>query len=140
MTDTAPPKRYRINPWHFVWISVVFSKLFTAVLNTIQSFFWFGKVSSELLIIGAIDALFVPLVVAPIVIYFIKQTSELIKTNVQLQQEYRIVNLQSRLCWSARKNSSSPMTNCGRRWLNDSGPNKRSPGRQSISDHSRERS
>ncbi len=87
MTNTAPPKRYRINPWHFVWISVVFSELFTAVLNTIQSFFWFGKVSSELLIIGAIDALFVPLVVAPIVIYFIKQTSELIKTNEQLQQE-----------------------------------------------------
>jgi PAS domain S-box-containing protein len=87
MTNTAPPKMNPFNPWHFVWISVVFSELFTVALNTLQGFIWFGKVSSELLMIGAIDALFVPLIVAPIIIYFVRHTSELKKTNEQLQQE-----------------------------------------------------
>jgi len=80
-------KKRLINPWHFLWLSVVFSELFTASLNTVQSFIWYGKFSPNLLIIGALDAMFVPLIVAPIVIYFMKYTSELKKFNEQLQQE-----------------------------------------------------
>jgi len=76
-----------INPWHFLWLSIVFSELFTASLSAVQSFIWYGKFSPKLLIIGAIDAMFVPLIVAPIVIYFMKYTSELRKFNEQLQQE-----------------------------------------------------
>jgi len=80
-------KQRLINPWHFLWLSVVFSELFTAFLNTIQSFIWYGKLSPTLLIIGSIDAMFVPLIVAPIVIYYMRYTAELKKFNEQLQQE-----------------------------------------------------
>lgn len=59
-----------MNPWHFLWIAVVLSELFTVVANTIQSYLRWGFLSKDLLLIGAVDALFVPLVVAPIVIYF----------------------------------------------------------------------
>jgi signal transduction histidine kinase/CheY-like chemotaxis protein len=76
-----------MNPWHFVWIAVLFSELFTAVLNTVQSFIWYGTLSADLLMIGAIDALFVPLVVAPVVIYFVRQSSELKSINARLQRE-----------------------------------------------------
>ena len=87
MTQKLLSKQKLINPWHFLWLSVVFSELFTASLNTIQSFIWYGKLSPNLLIIGALDAMFVPLIVAPIVIYFMKYTAELKKFNEQLQQE-----------------------------------------------------
>jgi nitrogen-specific signal transduction histidine kinase/CheY-like chemotaxis protein len=80
-------KQKPINPWHFVWLSVVFSELFTAFMNTVQSFIWYGKFSSDLLMIGAIDGLFVPLIVAPIVFYFTKHAAELKKMNAQLQHE-----------------------------------------------------
>jgi signal transduction histidine kinase/CheY-like chemotaxis protein len=79
-----------INPWHFIWLSVVFSELFTAFLNTVQSFIWYGKFSPNLLAIGALDALFVPLIVAPVVLYFIKYTAELKKINEQLQREIAV--------------------------------------------------
>jgi two-component system cell cycle sensor histidine kinase/response regulator CckA len=87
MTEKNVAKQKQINPWHFIWLSVVFSELFTAFLNTIQSFIWYGKLSSNLLMIGAIDALFIPLIVAPIVMYFIKHTTELKKINERFQQE-----------------------------------------------------
>jgi len=86
MTEKILVKQKRINPWHFIWLSVVVSELFTAFLNTIQSYIWYGKISQNLLIIGALDALFIPLIVAPVVIYFIKHTAELKKINEQLQQ------------------------------------------------------
>ncbi len=80
-------KTKSINPWHIVWIAVVISELFTAFLNTVQSFIWYGKLSPDLLVIGAIDGLIVPLIVAPIVIYFMRHTAELKRINGQLQQE-----------------------------------------------------
>ncbi len=87
MTENILIKQKPFNPWHFVWISIIISELFTAFFNTVQSFLWFGKISPQLLIIGTIDAAFVPLIVAPIVIYFIKQTDKLKNLNKQLQQE-----------------------------------------------------
>jgi signal transduction histidine kinase/ActR/RegA family two-component response regulator len=76
-----------INPLHFVWLAVVMSELLTALLNTVQSFVWYGKWSPDLLMIGAIDGLFVPLIVAPIIIYFMRHTAELKRINEQLQRE-----------------------------------------------------
>jgi PAS domain-containing protein len=90
MTEKNLAKQKQINPWHFIWLSVVFSELFTAFLNTIQSFIWYGKISPDLLMIGALDALFIPLIVAPIVIYFIKHTAELKKINERFQQEIMV--------------------------------------------------
>jgi two-component system cell cycle sensor histidine kinase/response regulator CckA len=72
---------------NFVLLSVVFSELFTAAANTIQSYLWYGAFSPSLLMIGAIDGLFIPLIVAPIVLYYMRYTAELSKMNAQLQQE-----------------------------------------------------
>ncbi len=87
MTYNILIRQKSFNPWHFVWFSVIISELFTAFFNVIQSYLWFGKISPQLLIIGMIDSAFVPLIVAPIVIYFVKQTDELKNLNEQLQQE-----------------------------------------------------
>jgi PAS domain S-box-containing protein len=72
---------------HYVWLAIIFAELFTAVANTIQSFIWYGAFSPTLIMIGTIDALFVSLIVAPIVIYFTKFTAELHEINAQLLLE-----------------------------------------------------
>jgi signal transduction histidine kinase len=82
-------KLKRISPWHYIWISVIFSELITAVLSIVQGKLWWGGVSRETLIIGMVDALVVPLIVATIVIYFIKQATELQRINEQLQEANR---------------------------------------------------
>ena len=87
MNANKPEKPKSINPWHFIWMAVIISELFTALLNTVQSFIWYGRLSPDLLMIGAIDGLFVPLIAAPIVIYFMRHTAELKRINGQLQQQ-----------------------------------------------------
>ncbi len=80
----------QINPWHFVWISVVSSELFSAGLNALQSWLLWGSISIDLLKIGAIDALFVPLIVAPLAIYFVRHTAELRTMNDRLLHEAEV--------------------------------------------------
>jgi PAS domain S-box-containing protein len=77
----------KTNPWHFVWISIVFSELIAAGLNALQSQLLWGRISVDLMKIGAIDALFVPLIVAPFAIYFVRQTTELRTMNGHLRHE-----------------------------------------------------
>jgi diguanylate cyclase (GGDEF)-like protein/PAS domain S-box-containing protein len=76
-----------INPWHYLWIAVIGSEAVTAMMNTMLSLAFWGRVSRELLIIGSIDAFIVPSVVGPIVIYFIRHTSRLTESNEQLKRE-----------------------------------------------------
>jgi signal transduction histidine kinase len=76
----------RINPWHFVWISVVCSEIITFGLNVLQSRLWRDGVSAKTLLIGAVDALVVPLIVATFVIFFVKRAAELGKINAQLEE------------------------------------------------------
>jgi len=76
----------RISPWHFVWLSVVSSELITLVLSVVQGRIWWGGVSRETLIIGAVDAMVVPLIVATLVVYFVKHITELKKINERLQE------------------------------------------------------
>lgn len=87
MTDNGLTKQKSFSPWNFIWISIIISELFTAFFNTVQSYLWFGKISRQILMIGAIDAAFVPLIVAPILIYFVRQTDELKNLNLKLHQE-----------------------------------------------------
>ena len=76
-----------VNPWHLMWLTVILTEIFTAVLNAIQSHFRWGFISYELITIGAIDALFVPAVVAPIIIIFVMQIAKL-RADMGLQQEF----------------------------------------------------
>jgi len=75
------------NTWHFIWLAILFAELFTTVANAIQSLLWYGEISWSLMIIGTIDALVVSLIVAPILFYFIRHTTELNTINEQLHQE-----------------------------------------------------
>ncbi len=86
MTSESVAKKKSFNPWYFVWISIVASEVLTFLLNILQSYLYFGEYSPTLLRIGALDSLFVPLLVAPVIIYFTRQTSNLIKNNEQLLQ------------------------------------------------------
>jgi len=79
----------KISPWHFVWISIVCSELITALLTTVQGYLYWGRLPRETLIIGAVDALVVPLIVASVVVYFVKQTGDLNRMNAQLQESNR---------------------------------------------------
>jgi signal transduction histidine kinase len=76
----------QISPWHFVWISIVCSEFITLLLSYAQGRIWWGGVTRETLIIGAVDAMVVPLIVATLVIYFVKQIAELNKSNELLQE------------------------------------------------------
>jgi PAS domain S-box-containing protein len=76
-----------LNPWHFVWISVLLSELFTLVSNCLLSLVWWGRVSPDLLAIGSIDALVVALLVAPTAIYFIRYQGRLNDINRALELE-----------------------------------------------------
>jgi hypothetical protein len=59
------------NPFHLIWIVVGGSVIFSALMNTVQSLIWYGKVSQDLLIIGTVDALVVSLIVSPVIIYLV---------------------------------------------------------------------
>ena len=76
-----------INPWHYIWIILVFAEIMTAFMNTIQSLIWWGRISKELLFIGTIDAFINALIISPIAIYFIKHTARIEEVNKQLQLE-----------------------------------------------------
>lgn len=87
MTDKRVDTQKPFNPWHFIWITVVASELFTAFLNVLQYKLYARTDLPQLLTVGAVDSLFVPLIVAPVIIYFIRKGTELQKHNEQLQQE-----------------------------------------------------
>jgi two-component system, cell cycle sensor histidine kinase and response regulator CckA len=87
MVDKIFIKLKNANPWHFVWISVIFSELATFLLSILQSYIRSGNISKDILSVGAIDALFVTLIVAAIIIYFTSHATALEKINEQLNQE-----------------------------------------------------
>jgi diguanylate cyclase (GGDEF)-like protein/PAS domain S-box-containing protein len=76
-----------INPWHYLWISIVLSELLTTIMDFFISSIWWGRIDSDLIFIGDIDAFLVSLIVASIVIYFLKYTARIAAANERLQQE-----------------------------------------------------
>lgn len=76
-----------INPWHFLWMGILASEFLTALLSATVSRFLWGSVSHEVLIIGAIDSFFVPMIVVLLVIYFTNQIRVVKAVNAQLIQE-----------------------------------------------------
>jgi len=80
-------KLREINPWHFLWISILAAEILTAIITTITSHVLWGKVSRDDLLIGAVDSFLVSLVVVLPVIYFINQIRIVKVVNEQLIQE-----------------------------------------------------
>jgi len=84
-----------INPWHFLWIGIVFSEFFTFIMNTVLSLLWWGYVSIDLLLIGTIDAFIVAFLVSAIIIYFVNKIKETKITNSQLLQAEKLATSSS---------------------------------------------
>ena len=79
----------RLSPWHYIWIAIISSQGFTVLLSEIQGRLWWDGVSRQTLIIGFFDALIVPLVIAPVIIYLVKDAAELRKMNAYLHEMNR---------------------------------------------------
>ncbi len=79
-------KLKHISPWHYVWISIVASELITVGLSALQGRLWWSGVSRETLIIGAVDAMVVPLIVASVVVFAVRRTAELEEMNRRLRE------------------------------------------------------
>jgi signal transduction histidine kinase len=89
MISNTIEKMKRLSPWHFVWISIVASELITLILSVLQGRLWWEGVSRETLIIGAVDAMVVPLIVASMVVYFVRHIAALQESNERLKETNR---------------------------------------------------
>jgi signal transduction histidine kinase len=76
-----------INPWHFLWFAVLSAMILTVAISISVSYALWGRVSHEVLIIGAIDSFFVSLLVTFIVIYLVRKLQLTTTTNIQLLKE-----------------------------------------------------
>ena len=77
----------RLKTWHFFAIAVLFSEILTLLLNSVQSIARWGRISSELLEIGAIDAVVVSLIVAFIIVSLLRYSAKMVLEKKILQKE-----------------------------------------------------
>jgi PAS domain S-box-containing protein len=75
----------RIKTWHFFLVAVLFSEVLTLVLNSLQSILRWGVISRELVEIGAIDAIFVSLIVTAIIFPLLKYSTKMKAERTLLQ-------------------------------------------------------
>ena len=92
-----------VNPWHFLWIGIIFSELFTFIMSSILSFLWWGYISLDILLIGSIDAFVVALLVIIIVIYFVNMIKEKSIVNRLLSQEVKTLTGLLPICATCKK-------------------------------------
>ena len=57
------------------------------MMNSINSLIWWGRIDRDLIIIGSIDSLAVPLLIAPVIIYLIRHSFNLEEMNRRLRTE-----------------------------------------------------
>ncbi len=92
-----------INPWHFLWIGIIFSEFFTFIMNSILSILWWNYISIDLLLIGSIDAFIVAFLVSTIIIYFVKKIKATDILNRQLTQEVKTLRGMLQICCNCKK-------------------------------------
>ncbi len=78
-----------ISPWHFVWVGIIFSEIFTLIITTILSYLLWGQIHKDILLIGAIDAFIVAFLVICIVIHFVNRIRETNIINEDLNKEIK---------------------------------------------------
>jgi two-component system cell cycle sensor histidine kinase/response regulator CckA len=74
-------------PLYLTAIIALLSEFFTAIMNSINSMIWWGRVDRDLLVIGCIDAFVVTLLVSPVAIYYFRHVFNLEDMNRRLQEE-----------------------------------------------------
>lgn len=84
ITKLRSTKRW---PLIIIVMSALLSLFFTTIMNMINSLIWWGRIDRDLILIGCIDALAVPLFVAPMIVYILRHTLDLADVNRSLQEE-----------------------------------------------------
>ncbi|MBF0558756.1 MAG: GGDEF domain-containing protein [Nitrospirae bacterium] len=82
-------KMKSMHPWHFLWIAVLLSEIFTITATLLQSYLKWGFISRDLLLFGVFDALFVPLIIAPVIIYFLSERRKTEDALRESEEKYR---------------------------------------------------
>jgi diguanylate cyclase (GGDEF)-like protein len=81
-----------INPWHFLWIGVILSEVFTLAASWLINHLLWGRMPREVVVTGLFDALFVSLIVSLVIIVFVSQISKLqqeIKSRTEAEKQIR---------------------------------------------------
>ena len=63
----------RTSVWNILWISLVLSEILTALMSTLLGYLWWGKISVDLILIGAIIAFFVAGIVTVLIILILRE-------------------------------------------------------------------
>lgn len=79
-------KILNISPWHFLWVAIIISEVFTFIATSIFCKIWLGEVPRDILIVGAFDSFVVSLIVTFIVIYFVHNIKQTKLINEKLEQ------------------------------------------------------
>ncbi len=82
-------KLYKMNPLHIIWIGVIFAELLTLLVSTGASYIFWGHVSHEILVIGAVDSLIVGSIVSIFIYYFVRKIHVAFVANQKLLQEIK---------------------------------------------------
>ncbi|MBU1397899.1 MAG: hypothetical protein KKH85_03245, partial [Proteobacteria bacterium] len=102
-------------PWYLIGIVVVLSEIVTLIMNSINSLIWWGRIDSDLLLIGIIDAFVASVFVGPIAVFIVQHTFNLkdINRKLQEQMEERIRAEQERLILEERLQRAEKMESLG---------------------------
>ena len=73
MLDSIFNKLKTLKLWNLLWISLILSEVFTAIMDILMGLLWFGRIDVDLLLIGSIDAFVVALFVSIILILLFRQ-------------------------------------------------------------------
>jgi two-component sensor histidine kinase len=76
-----------IKNWQLVLLTVLFSEIITAASNALLSFLWWGKVSLDLIQIGAVIAAVNCVILAPAIIYLVRASTKLFLEKSTLRDE-----------------------------------------------------
>lgn len=80
-------RRTRHWSWLLVGFVVVLSEIITLIMNSINSLIWWGRIDTDLLLIGTIDAFVASVLVGPIAVFLIRHAFNLEDINRQLQEQ-----------------------------------------------------
>lgn len=73
MINNIFEKLKTIKLWNLLWISLILSEVFTAIMDILMGLLWWGRIDLDLMIIGSINAFVVALVVSIILILLFRQ-------------------------------------------------------------------
>ena len=82
------------NPWHFLWIGVILSEVFTLTISAAQSYLYWGHFPRQVFIVGVGDAFLVSLIVVALTINFVSQVTKLkqeLATRKEAEQQIRFL-------------------------------------------------